>query len=193
MPDITGYTAAQQAKIDAAQNRLNTAKDNWKGANDFWQQHFIDLKCYDDTKHDIMQAVSWFTPTDVSCTEKGSCTHSDKKHCQDEIALVRSKIGFIRSTYAELNSAQQNYDTVLNEVAQEIKNDPAIIHAKDQLEADTATNNRKWTFLGLIILVVILLGTYLGLKTEVKKGYIFGGGITLIIFFYLIFFGFKKS
>lgn len=153
------YSSTQQAKLDVAQKRNDAAKTNWEGAKKFWQQHFIDLKCYSDTKWDAVAAATWFTPNDSSCTVKGSCTSSDKATCKSEIALVRDNIASLRTTYTELGAAQANYDKVFAEVTAEAQNDPAFITAQNQIAASAQANKLKWVF-GIVVVVVISFGIY---------------------------------
>ena len=104
------YTKEQ---LEDAEDRLATAKENWQESVTEWAA-FVNLLCYKDTKYDAVAGATWFTPNDSSCTQAGSCKHSDKKNCQDVIADIRANvIPSLRVNYAELGAAQTNYNTVL--------------------------------------------------------------------------------
>lgn len=151
------FTAAQQAKIDAAVKRNDIAKENWKNAVDWWNTHFVNLACYKDTKYDALAAATWFTPNDSSCTGFGggmNCTNSQKQTCKSEIALVISKIGNIRADYTEYIAAQANYDKVFGEVSAEVKADPTLIAQLAGISAGALANKQKWIFAGIVIVVV---------------------------------------
>lgn len=157
-----------QDKLDAAQQRNDAAKKDWQSAVDFWNTHFVNLKCYKDKKYDVVAAATWFTPNDSSCSEGTGCTHSDKVNCKSEIALVRNHIGSIRNSYTELDAAQKNYDAVFSEVTNEAKNDPAFILQQNQIEANASANRLKWIF-WIAVVVIVALAAFVWFKWIKKK------------------------
>lgn len=148
------YTAEQKARLDAAAKRNELAKQKWQHYNAFWTEHFINLKCYSDTKYDISNAVTWFTPTDASCTAKAECTTSEKNNCKSKIKLVRDNIGNIRAAHAELLAAQLNYNTVQAEVTKEVQNDPDFI-LQQQQQAGFNQNVKIGLFIAGAVVVII--------------------------------------
>lgn len=158
------FTSQQQLKLDAAQKRNDAAKDAWKSATEFWNFNFIGLKCYTDVKYDVVAAATWFTPTDQSCSTKGSeCKTSDKQDCKNAIQFIRDNMDMIRNAYAEFIAAQANYDKVFNEVTAEAAADPQLQLEQAEIVANAAANRLKWIF-GISVVVVIGIAAFVWFK-----------------------------
>ncbi len=161
------FTSEQQKKIDNAQARNDAAKTKWAAAIEFWNTHFVNLKCYKDVKYDALAGATWFTPTDVSCNSGSGCTSGDKTVCKAEIDLIRNNIGTFRNDYAEFTAAQANYDKVFDEVTAEVANDPAFIleqkKNENQAKANAKANELKWIF-GIVTVLVIAVGAFVYYK-----------------------------
>lgn len=152
------YTAEQQSRIDAAVARNNAAKNNWKWATEFWNFHFINLKCYFGQKYAVEAGATWFTPNDSSCNKgKEGCRDADKQFCKNEIDLIRSNIGNIRNAYIEFNEAQKNYDEVIRQITGEIQGDPEIILEKEKINAEEAASGKRYIFYAIVVVVVAFL------------------------------------
>lgn len=157
------FTSAQQAKIDAAQQRNDKAKAAWQDWIQFWNTHFVNLSCYKDTKWDIYQAVSWFTPNDSSCTKEGSCSSDGKQLCKSEIAYVIQNIGNIRSAHTELLAAQANYNTVITQVDQEVNADPETKLNLAKAAAEAKAIRLKWVF-AIVVVIIIAAAAFVWFK-----------------------------
>lgn len=152
------YTAEQEARISAANSRNDLAKQEWAKAVAFWNQHFVNLKCYFDTKYPAEAGATWFTPNDSSCNQgREGCKNSDKDFCKVEIALIRSNIGSIRNAYIEKNAAQTNYDRVVAEIDAEIASDPEIILEKEKINAEASQTGKRYIFYGIVVVVIAFL------------------------------------
>lgn len=152
------YTQEQQARINAANSRNDLAKQEWAKAVAFWNQHFVNIKCYTDVKYPAEAGATWFTPTDSKCSQGGNgCTTDDKRFCKAEIALIRSNIGSIRNAYTELNAAQVNYDRVVAEIDEEIASDPTIIIEKEKINAAASQTGKRYIFYGIVVVVIAFL------------------------------------
>lgn len=158
------FTSIQQEKLNAAQKRNDDAKKNWQSAVEFWNTHFVNIRCDKQEKHDAIQAATWFTPNDRKCY-KGSdgCRDADKELCQSEMKLILSNIGTIRNSYAEFNAAQANYDRVFNEVTAEAAADPVIVLEQAEIEANAEANKYKQIF-WIILLLIAAVATFIYFK-----------------------------
>lgn len=154
------FTPEQQARINAAQKRKDDSISVWKDWNNFWTVHFLNLSCYKDTKHSIENAVSWFTPTDASCTAQGSCKNDGKNFCKSEIGYVRNNIGNIKAAYAELQAAQANYDQVFREVSAEVLADPDTIKDLKEIEVSAQATRLRWIF-AIIVVIILAAAAYI--------------------------------
>lgn len=154
------YTAAQQAKIDAAQKLLDAAKAKWNSWVSFYDAHFIKFnQCYKGKWYDAYQAASWFNPTKGPCTGQGTCKLGD---CKDLVDYFNDYIiPNLRSALPELNAAQANFDKVLVEVTAEASSDPsnaaAIAAAAAAAAAEGAVKRQKYIFYGIAIVVIGIL------------------------------------
>lgn len=144
------YTVSQQARLDAAKNRLDAAIKQWDGAQNLWNTLFVGEPCYTDTKYDAIAAATWFTPNDSSCSTKGDCKTADKNRCKNNIAQVRNRIPEIKSAYTEYLAAKTNYDTVVAQVNKEVQNDPGFILEQQQIKA----NMKTIIFIGVAVIIV---------------------------------------
>lgn len=162
------FNSTQQAKLDAAQARNDAAKKGWQGATDFWNLHFSGLKCYTDTKYDVVAGATWFTPNDSSCSQGKDCTHQDKVNCKAEIKLVRDNLGNIRAAYAEFLAAQANYDKVFAEVTAEAANDPQLQLEQAEIAANASATRFKWIF-WIAVVVIVGIAAFVYFKWIRKK------------------------
>jgi len=145
-----------QSQLEAAEDRLSTAKENWQDSVSEWNE-FVNLLCYTDTKHAAEAAATWFTPTDSSCTQSGSsCSHADKKNCQDVIADIRATvIPTLRANYTELQAAQASYDTISKDVE---PIDPGGTGTGGTgTDGDNGNGVKKKSYMWLIIIGIIVL------------------------------------
>lgn len=154
---IMAYTAAQQAKIDAAQTLLDAAKTKWNSWVGYYDSHFIKFnQCYTGKWYDAYQAASWFNPTKGPCTGQGSCTLSD---CKDLVDYFNDYIiPNLRSAFAELQGAQTNFNTVLAAVIAEAAGDPSVIIQQQQIQAqaqvEAAAKKQKYIFYAIVAVVI---------------------------------------
>lgn len=155
-------------QLEAAQKRNDDAKKNWQNEVQYWTDKFINLECYKDEKHDVFAAATWFTPTDTSCTSAGECTTSDKRNCQQQIELIRGRIGTLRGNYNEFLAAQANYDKVFVEVSAAAVADPEFILEAKKDEANAYANALKQWF-WIILLLLAAAATFIYFKWFRKK------------------------
>lgn len=167
------FTTEQQARLDAAQKRLDTAKSAWiynrDRYNDF-MNNGSGMGCYHGTVETPEAAATWFNPTDAPCDATGkdkntgdNCNLNKKENCKDTIKYINTNvIPALRSAYNELNAAQVNFDKVLKEIEQEVKNDPELIAELEQIQQDAEqagmTTRTKIIWISIIVIVVAVLG-----------------------------------
>lgn len=152
------YTAAQQAKIDAAQKRLDNAKSSYSTNVTRYNDWVASIQgCYKDQIQNAGNASTWYNPTIGPCTAAGSCSLSNCKNGVNK--LNDDVIPALRAAYTELNSAQSNFDKVLNEITTEVQNDPAITigvqTAGAQIEADAKVRRTRIIIIGIVVIVII--------------------------------------
>jgi len=89
---------------------------------------------------------------------KGDCKKQDT--CDGRIADYNTHINAVYSGNANVDGAKQaydqakiNYDTVLKGIGEEVKNDPAVIHAGQQIDADAKVRGQRYIFYGILLLV----------------------------------------
>lgn len=155
------YSVEQQAKIDAAQARLNTAKASYSSNVERYNDWTSSIQgCYKDTFSDAAAASTWYNPQKGPCKSAGSC---DLSNCKNVIDKLNAEIiPTLRSAYSELNAAQLNYDRVLSEVGPEVENDPEVennpvVISPNSNAADTQVKNQKWIFFGIVALTIIVV------------------------------------
>lgn len=151
------YTAAQQAKITAAQTQLDKAKTAYQGWVSTYDSSVAEIQpCYKNPIESAVAAASWFNPTKPPCMSAGSCKVNDCKAVID--ALNGSIIPGLRSAYGEFNAAQANFDKVLAEVASESQNDPDVIQANNvavtAAEAAELVKKYKYIFYSILLLLI---------------------------------------
>lgn len=204
------YSASQQSQIDNANAQVATAKSAMDSAYATAKPAHDNLfKCVagkgstSNCKDGQPLGAGKF-PTFGNLASAGDCkicnALKDCKSdcCKEETCVNRvndynSAIGVYNVAKKNYDTAKSNLDSVLNSIGQEVQNDPSVIATTNEINANASVKKQKWTFFGLAVLVIIGSGIYLGLKTEIKKGYIIGGGVGLILLLYVVFFGFKKS
>lgn len=157
-----GYTSQQQARLDAAQQRLDNSKAAYRTAvNNFDAASANVIPCYtQETFYGVSFAErgDW-KPKRDKCTRAGACTTADKNQCQNFVDQLNSTyIPALQAAYRERNDAQANYDRVLAEVQAEVQGDPDFIHTQTQIQAEEAAeglaNKQKWIFAGIVVLVI---------------------------------------
>lgn len=175
------YTAAQQAKLTAAQLRLDNAKDAYKEATRQYNDNAaIAMHCYG---HETFYGISYvergeWKPNTKNCIgsspikDKG-CSQSDKDQCQNFVGQLNSTfIPNLIAAYTERNNAQSNFDKVLGEVTLESKNDPTFIteHDKEVAAAIEAEKIKKYKYFFYIVLVLVIgFGIFAYFKWGKKK------------------------
>lgn len=173
------YTAAQQAKIDQAQGRLNNAKAAYQGNVTSYSNWVISIQgCYKDTIPDASAASTWFNALNTApCTTKGKdCKQSDVANCKAVIekTLNASTIPNLKATYNEQVAAQANFDKVLSEVAQESASDPQnqAIHDAAVASANEAENTKQtsyWFWGAVVVVAGFLIFAYFKWFRKVVK------------------------
>lgn len=201
------YTTGQQAEIDGANIQLSNAKSALDTATADAQSKLADMnrcncgggKNLSGTCTPLKHQVSFpdqGNPSD--CIEKPNINKCktdccSKSTCVSRVNTYNASLSLYNTAKINYDNAKRNLDAVLNSVSQQVKNDPTVIEATNQINANASINKTKWIFFGLIMLVIIGVGSFLGIKTDVKKTYIVGGGIGLALVTYLLFFGFGKK
>lgn len=161
------FTAAQQAKIDAAQKRLDKAKLDYQSWVTTYSNQIAKIQpCYNNVLEGAAAASTWFNPTTGPCKAAGACKVSE---CKDDVDIVNNTIiPQLRPAYNEQIAAQQNFDKVLAEVNAEVNADPNTkIEIAEALAAAQALR-QKWIF-GTVAVLIIGTGIFIWWKWGRKK------------------------
>lgn len=201
------YTPAQQKRIDDANAQLAEAKSRLDSAISDGNSKLADLnRCNCGKGKNLMGACTPLktkyefpnlanvgdcieTPFPNDC--KTDCCKRDT--CKDRVTTYNDSISVYNSAKSNYDTAKSNLDTVLTAIGQEIKTDPNQQQAITEIEANAKAVKAKWIFFGLCVLVVLAGGIYFGVKTGIKKGYLIGGGLGIILVLYVVFFGIKQK
>lgn len=200
------YTSAQQSQIDVANAQLASAKSVLDNASADAQSRLADMNRCNCGKgkrgnrcvplHDQISFPNLAStgeceePPFVNNCKTDCCS---KKTCIDRVNAYNGSISVYNTAQTNYDNAKRNLDNVLNSVGEQVKNDPSTILEKDKIAEEAKIAKLKWGFLGFIILSIIGIGTYMAFKTEIKKAYIIGGGLGIIILLYVVLFGIKSE
>lgn len=156
------YTKSQQTRLDAAQQRLDTAKDSYAEAVRQFNNNAANvIPCYtEETFYGVASAETGaWNPNRTKCTREGACNNASKNQCQNFVDQLNSTfIPALRNWYLERNDAQTNYDKVFDEIAAEIKADPDFIHTQTGIQAEAAASAqyKKYMYIFLAIGVIVI-------------------------------------
>lgn len=198
------HTAANQAKLDAAQHQIDVTKpvyDNIAAGYTNYVAGIVSGGCY-GAPVSVEDARSGYdvSGTKGACTNAGSCTHSDKKACENNVDyLVANYVGPLQAAWSNYNNALNNYNTVLAQVNKDEAAQNAIDTAAAAGSGAAAAaaagkiTTEKWLFFGLVALIIIGAAVFIIFKMPaIKKKFVIGGALASLLAAYLIFFGFKK-
>lgn len=148
-----GYTAEQKGRIDAATQRLETAKSAYAGNVNRYNEWVASVQpCYQDPIESASAASTWYNPT-VKCKPRITGCHPE--NCKSTIDLLNGNvIPALRAAYQELNGAQSNYDKVLQEISNEVVNDPTFIADLKDKEEETKVRRQKYIFWTIATVVI---------------------------------------
>lgn len=152
------FTAEQQGRIDAAQQKLDAAKLNYDAGVKAYNLIAADIApCYKDPVPSSGDASTWFNAFSKGpCVGKGSCSVSD---CKSNVDIANNIIPNLKGAYNILLAAQANYDKVFAEVTAEAQADPAFILQQNQIASNAEANKLKWAF-AIVVVVVVSFGIY---------------------------------
>lgn len=170
------YTAAQQAKLTAAQKLMDQATSDYLARARTYQDYHAGITCYGDVFQPSEVAGDWWNPQRTLCTSQGGCTHDDKNSCQANIDYLNQYIiPPLRSTLQAYKTAQNNYATVLSQVTAESGADPvnvtnaAAAAAAAEAAEEAKTKKLKYILIFTAVVIVVLVVVYVYFKWFRKK------------------------
>lgn len=185
------YTTEQQERIDAAQAKVNAARSIYEAKAGAYASYASGITCYDGglPTVDEVKTKVW-TPNRNTCSAKGgACNQKSKNACEVNVDHLNSiEVPQLRAAWQNYNTALTNLTTVTNQVIAE----SAPATQQQTTIAIAAANERakikraKILWFSLITLILLLAGIYIDVKTNVKRAYIIGTVLALVVFFYFI-------
>jgi hypothetical protein len=183
--------AELQAKIDQLNSQLPGLQSNLDAIKldvDNWITGGVAKDCY---RADAYTADYWMSRAGQldpdNCKKRSGCSEHT---CRDTyVATINSKLPALRSAYTQV----ENVKSQIANLTEQLQHSPETQQENVQAEEEGKAKTTKWIFFGLIALAIVAGASFiLYKKYPIKKIYTIGGGLTLIIIFYLIFFGVKK-
>lgn len=158
------YTTAQQARLDAAQAKVNQTKPIYDSNAERYNSWTSTIHCYGGTFPSLEEARTG-TYADVNtCTSSGkSCKQSDQRECKNLVGQLNSDVipGLI-AAYSNYHNAITEQLAVIAAVGSEASADPATIAgtaaaaatAAAQPSATATITKQKYIFWAIVIVVV---------------------------------------
>lgn len=161
------FNSTQQAKLDAAQQRLDAAKSEYNRLVELYNEQTAEITpCYNDPVPDATAASTWFNAFSKGpCKGAGSCQVAV---CKGHVDNANGYIPQLKNAYNQRAAAQTNYDQVFSEVVAEAQADPQF--QLDQLEIEeNADANRLKQWFWIILLLLAAAATFIYFKWFRKK------------------------
>jgi len=168
------YTAEQQARLTAAQAKINATKPIYEGFVARYNSYVGAITCYGGTFPTVEAAATWANPDRSSCTRAGSCTGNDKNSCQANVDdMNQNIIPGLRGAYNNYQQALANYNIVLAAVAKESGSDPANVSAAAaeaaKAAAAEAAKAKKLKYILIFVAVIVIVAGFIYFKFIRKK------------------------
>lgn len=143
------YTPDQQKRIDDANAKVASAQKAYDNSVSIKDGYYAEMKrlhdnsnlsgeCYKDRKT-LDDQIAWGTLNEENCRSKGKCDRSD---CRIFVTAFNTNHGLYKTAVIDvsnklsaLSSAKQELKNLLDNIGEEVQNDPDFINTQTQIQA----------------------------------------------------------